>query len=372
MPVAAPAAIRLPRIRYCGPAQATAAALMCEIARMKRWQHRPPGSNWGEFGADDQRGRMNLLTPARRLAAVREVQDGVVFNLSLPLDYPGGPGLWETRAPPKLAANRFNDGRSAYPFHMSSYAGSATDVICDDQVTLSLQYSTQWDALAHCGSEFDADGDGTAEAVFYNGYRAGSDIVAPDAEGAPGARALGIENLARAGVQGRGVLVDLHREFGRRPAKVGYEALMRLMEEQSVAVEAGDFLCLYTGFADLVLEMHKRPDPRVLHASCAGLDGRDERLQRFIDDSGLVALCADNAAVESTVDMGGRRAERHALLPLHELCLFKLGIHLAELWYLRELAAYLAPRRRSRFLLTAPPLDLPGAVGSPVTPLATV
>ena len=61
-----------------------------------------------------------------------------------------------------------------------------------------------------------------------------------------------------------------------------------------------------------------------------------------------------------------------ALLPLHELCLFKLGIHLAELWYLRDLAQWLAAHDRSRFLLTAPPLDLPGAVGSPVTPLATV
>ncbi|MBM4270444.1 MAG: hypothetical protein FJ144_28200 [Deltaproteobacteria bacterium] len=30
------------------------------------------------------------------------------------------------------------------------------------------------------------------------------------------------------------------------------------------------------------------------------------------------------------------------------------------------------PAARSRFLLTAPPLRLPGAVGSPATPIATV
>ena len=55
-----------------------------------RWQQRPPGSNWGEFGADDQRGRLNLLTAERRLRALEEVQTGEVFCLSLPLDRPGG------------------------------------------------------------------------------------------------------------------------------------------------------------------------------------------------------------------------------------------------------------------------------------------
>ena len=62
----------------------------------------------------------------------------------------------------------------------------------------------------------------------------------------------------------------------------------------------------------------------------------------------------------------------HALLPLHEHCLFKNGIHLGELWFLGDLAAWLRKNGRNRFLLTAPPLNLPGAVGSPVTPVATV
>jgi len=45
---------------------------------------------------------------------------------------------------------------------------------------------------------------------------------------------------------------------------------------------------------------------------------------------------------------------------------------LGEIWYLTELAQHLRARGRSRFLLTAPPLRLPGAVGSPVTPIATI
>src|SRR4030095_6354326 len=53
-------------------------------------------------------------------------------------------------------------------------------------VPLFLQYSTQWDSFAHAGAEFDADGDGVEEAVYYNGYRAGVDLVGPKPEGAGG------------------------------------------------------------------------------------------------------------------------------------------------------------------------------------------
>jgi hypothetical protein len=59
-------------------------------------------------------------------------------------------------------------------------------------------------------------------------------------------------------------------------------------------------------------------------------------------------------------------------LPLHAHCLFRLGCYLGEMWYLTELADWLRAAGRSRFLLTAPPLRLPGAVGSPATPVATV
>ena len=79
---------------------------------------------------------------------------------------------------------------------------------------------------------------------------------------------------------------------------------------------------------------------------------------------------ADNYAVE-----GLPANESHpgcARMPLHEHCLFKNGIPLGELWHLTPLAAWLRENGRNRFLLTAPPLRLPGAVGSPVTPVATV
>ena len=91
----------------------------------------------------------------------------------------------------------------------------------------------------------------------------------------------------------------------------------------------------------------------------------------WIADSQIAALVADNYAVEGLL---GKDADpsRHSFLPIHHLCLFKLGVPLGELWYLGELAAWLREHGRSRFLLTAPPLRLPGIVGSPLTPVATV
>jgi len=336
-----------------------------------RWKQRPPGSNWGDFGPDDQVGRMNLLTPQARLKAIREVEHGLTFCLSLPLDYPGGNTLFQHRKAPSFFHEKRGESHN-YNYRLSSLCGCYTDVISDDAVMLYTQYSTQWDGLGHVGQMFDANGDGLPEKVYYNGFRGGVEIVGPDdAQGGFGAKAVGIENLATAGVQGRGLMVDLEQLHGRERVLVGYDGLMAALDRQQATVEPGDFLCLYTGFADLVLEMNKQPDGELLARSCAVLDGRDDKLLQWITDSGIVAICADNFAVEA-YPARAADGEHYAALPLHAHCLFKLGLHLGELWHFGELARWLRAHRRSSFLLTAPPLRLPGAVGSPATPIATV
>jgi kynurenine formamidase len=337
----------------------------------KRWVNRPDDSNWGDFGPDDQIGKMNLLTPERRKAAATEIREGRVFSLSLPLDYPGGNALFQYRREPVFVHEKRGDGHN-FNFRLSHVCSEFCDVVSDDAVLLYLQYSTQWDGFSHVGQMFDADGDGVPEKVYYNGYRGGSDIVGPDdASGGFGAKALSMENFATAGVQGRGVLVDFEATYGRQRALIGYDELMRQLDKQKVTVETGDFLCLYTGFADLILEMNKKPDGEVLARSCAALDGRDSKLLDWITQSGLVAICADNFAVEA-YPARPTTGDSFPGLPLHNHCLFRQGIHLGELWYFAELAKWLRANDRWRFMLTAPPLRLPGAVGSPVTPIATV
>jgi kynurenine formamidase len=317
------------------------------------FKRRPDGSNWGEYGAEDRVGRLNELTPERVVRAAAEIRTGRRFCLSLPLDYPGGNVVFPFRFPPqRKPVDR--TGFVAHDYPLSRTRAGATGVVNDDVVTLWTQYSTQWDALGHIGSHFDANGDGEDEVVYYNGHYPGPDV----------------DGMATTGLQGRGVLVDLQRAFGDAKTAVDRAMLENVMREQRAVVEPGDILALRTGWAQLLLDMRGEPVKEVVHGSCAGLDSSDPALLRWIDESGVAAIVADNLAVELYPPKQGGPGT--PFLPLHELCLFKLGIHLGEMWYLTELAGWLRDNARTRFFLTAPPLRLRGHAGSPVTPVATV
>lgn len=241
---------------------------------------------------------------------------------------------------------------------------------CDDRVTLSTQYSTQWDSLALIGYEFDLTGTGEAQLCFYNGYVADRDIIPPAKRDDAYVMPLGIEAFAEAAVQTRGVLLDVEHHFGRGPIDLRFEHIMRVLDADRIVVKPGDILCLHTGFTDEVLKMNKNPDAERVRNICAAVDGRDQDLLQWLSDRKIAGLTSDNYAVER-VGLP-RTAAQPTFVPLHHHCLFKRGIPLGELWYLTELASWLRERKRNYFLLTAPPLRLPGAVGSPVTPVATV
>lgn len=341
------------------------------IAHTKRWTHRPEGSNWGDFGEDDRLGRLNLLDTDRVLQGLQEVKDGRIFSLTLPLNLPGGESSIG-RQPPRWAASAEDEGcRCNFHRPFTDLLAGATGYVCDDLVTLHMQYSTQWDGLGHVGVDFDIHGDGNAQVTYYGGFQA-RDIQLSDVEGTCPTNPLGIDQVAKAGVQGRAVLVNLRSMCGDARVVVGYDLWMEALHRQRIQIQPGDMVCIYTGYSDLLLQMQGKPDHEKLRRSCAALDGSDQRLLQWITDSGVVALCADNNAVE-VVDRGSfHAAQPKPFLPLHEHCLFKLGVYLGELWFLRELAQALEADGRSAFLLTAPPLRLPGAFGSPVTPIATI
>ena len=335
---------------------------------MTRWKNRPEGSNWGDFGPDDQLGRLNLIGPEQVRAGIATVTEGRSLCLSLPLDLPGGNRLNPRRHPPQLAPSML--GEDAYVnFPLANLDPKLRDVISDDRVILYTQYSTQWDALAHVGALFDADGDGVAERVYYNGFRAEHDVLGLIGDRTSScASRLGVENMAVHGLQARAILVDFERFFGTGRTIIGMAEMDHVLSETGLQPAQGDILVMRTGFAERIVEMNGAPDIDVLNRTGAVLNGHDPDLLSWITESGIAAICSDNYAVENP----DPPADATLKLPLHHHCLFKLGLPLAELWYLTDLATELAALGRHDFLLTAPPLRLTGALGSPVTPIATL
>lgn len=334
-----------------------------------RWTKRPINSTWGDWGENDQLGRLNLIGPEQVKKGISEVIEGKTFCLSLPLDFPGGNFVSPARLPPVIKPVIRNNSLY-YNYEWRQIDNRFTDIASDDKVLIHTQYSTQWDGLAHRGSMFDIYGDGKLYPVYYNGFRAGDNIFVDD-QNKVKSNALGVDNMAIHGVQARGVLVNLYRHFGEIPRKeVGYKDLMKIFELDNIIIEQGDIICFWTGLDKIILEMNGQPKNKIKEA-CAVLDGLDPELLNWITTSGISAIVSDNVAIEAV----GKKFSHDYIgsnLPLHEHCLFKLGVHLGELWMLKDLSNWLEINNRNKFLLTAPPLRLPGAIGSPVTPIATV
>ena len=72
------------------------------MADNPRWSRPSRRLHLGDFGADDERGRLNLLTPEKVLQGIAGVRPAGHFRPSLPLDYPGGAILSPRRHPPVL------------------------------------------------------------------------------------------------------------------------------------------------------------------------------------------------------------------------------------------------------------------------------
>src|SRR3546814_13372791 len=139
---------------------------------------------------------------------------------------------------------------------------------------------------------------------------------------------------------------------------------MSAHDKHDIKIRKVDRLMLYTGCSDAVVGMKGLPEKETLYKTGCVLDGKDEELKDWIRASGISALIADNYAVEAhphPVESKGGPA-----LGLHELCLFKLGIPLGELWWLADLAEWLRSHKRNACFLTAPALRLSRAFGSPV------
>lgn len=293
---------------------------------------------WGTFGADDQVGLLNLITPERVMAAAALVRKGAVFPLNAPVDA-FDPAIADARGVPRHRV-----------LHTAGSIGF--DDVYDN---FYPQGSSQWDSLGHIAY---------APNQFYNG--------ATEAEVEAGERNT-IEHWARRGIAGRAVLLDMPRTAADdgRPYDPGSSTafdvadLERARSRTGLDFLPGDVLVLHTGFARWYLEQTRDRRQAVRQEITTPGLAHGEEMCRYLWDTHVAAIVTDTFAVE--VFPPDRST---ATGFLHRILIGQFGMALGELWWTEDLAADCAEDGVYEALLTSAPMHAAGGIGSPANALA--
>jgi kynurenine formamidase len=287
--------------------------------------------NWGRWGADDERGTLNLLTPEAVLAATRVCRTGKVYSLALPIQREGVPIFDYRGAPQRLSLTSDTDNDRFEPFGAPPGLGANEDVL-----VLASHSITHMDALSHV----------FAEGKMYN------DFGAEEFTTARGAQHLHAAQTASFAC--RGVLLDLPRHQGVDWLEPGHVIDAGQLEAcraaQGVEVRSGDVLLVRTGWLDFF----------ATGESGFAQPGLGKDAVSFIDDHDVAVVGADNAAIECMP------FDDDDFLGVHVELLVKRGVTLLEHLFLAELAA----DGCHEFLLSVGGLKVTGAAGSPINPIA--
>jgi len=302
-------------------------------------------SNWGRWGDDDARGTLNFLTGDKRVAGARLVRKGASFSLAQPFDMNGPQNGWRRRTNPvhTMLDTGVDAARGVQGFP-HGFGGA------DDVLFMPLQCSTQWDGLGHI---FD-------HGLAWNG-RDAAEVVTSE-----GDRVTGIEKAAGL-IAGRAVLLDAGRALGGRDGELpdGFaitpDHLDTIIAAQgeTAKVGRGDIVLVRTG---QLARAHRDgwggytggPAPGLSFTCAWWLHGTE-----------IAAIATDTWGFEVRPNEFD-----HAFQPLHQVVIPHIGLYIGEMWDLEALAADCAADGRYDCWLTAAPIPVTGAVGSPVNPIA--
>ncbi len=321
-----------------GAAQAPADAIEEYIAKY---------SNWGRWGADDERGTTNLITRGIVRDAARAVQVGRVIGVGLPFDQ-GGPqsgnlGRFNCLRYSTATGSDHVDGSQQWmgePFPRGfGYA--------DDTIVMPLQSATHWDALSH---------------IFHDGRMYNDrDAAEVTAAGAPTCDA----NALRETLVGRAVLLDLPRSQGVDWLPDGHpidiDQLDAAVEFAKAEIREGDIVLLRTGMlARCRVEGW---------GSFAGGDapGLSFFSLPWIAEHGIAAVASDTWGVEVRPN-----ELPESFQPFHIPALVYMGLLLGEMFDFEALAEACAETGRHEIFFSAPPLAVTGSAGAPPGPVAII
>jgi len=285
-------------------------------------------SNWGRWGAADELGTLNLITPEKRKQAAALIKDGVTVSLAHNVSktaIAGSPAFSQ-----KVITLPSND---EFSFASDEY-----------KVAYHGFSETHIDFLCHM----------TYQGKMYNGF-------SYKEVGENGAAKLSIIN-AKQGIFTRCVLMDMPRLLGIRFLEGGqaiYPAHLDAWEKAAgFKVESGDVVLIHTGRwqrAKAEGEWSIEKGSAGLHASCLPwLKARD------------VAIVGSDLALDvlpSQVEGVG--------FPVHMGVLVAMGMPILDNLDLDAVSAAAEARKRWMFALTVAPLAVQGGTGSPVNPIAT-
>ncbi|KAK5048529.1 hypothetical protein LTR84_005619 [Exophiala bonariae] len=238
----------------------------------------------------------------------------------------------------------------------------------DDVVIFNPQQSSQWDGLRH----FSAPQAGTTEHHFYGG------VTASEITDRSNTR-IGIQEWAREGICGRGVLLDYVRYATKKNIQystfsdhsIPLAVLIEIAAEQKVKFRRGDILFVRIGVTrewDTIMT----PEDKLAYAlnkspQHAGVEGTEEML-RWIWDEGFSAVAGDAISFEVYPPQKSYKREDGGEVDgrfLHEYLLAGWGMPIGELFDLEELSRICEEEQRWEFFLASAPLKLPGGVSSP-------
>ncbi|KQV16021.1 cyclase family protein [Kitasatospora sp. Root107] len=278
------------------------------------------------------RGALDIITPEHVRAAAGEVRVGRTVTMAAPVETEPAPDN------PQPAGHRLTSAPEAV-------ADAGGLHFATDRFSMNVHgdADSHLDALCH---------------VVYDGTLYGS--IPATTVTTDGATALSVE-IARDGIVGRGVLLDIPRLRGVPWLEPGdhvtAEDLASAEKAQHVRVSEGDLLFVRVG--------HRRrrteAGPWDAAHSRAGLH---PDAVRFLAERRVAVLGGDgnNDTAPSLTD--------GVDFPVHVLGIHALGLHLLDYLQFEDLAPVCAQEGRWSFLCVIAPLRLPQATGSPVNPIA--
>ena len=285
------------------------------------------------WGAGDQAGGSNWITPEKVVKALSLVKTGKIFELGHPYE----------RGMPMPGQRSYNIFIPSFP----TYAPTGSDkvVFNDEYITSEIgQVGTQFDGPGHVGRQITM-ADGTSANVFYNGVN-GEEMKNPY-----GLQKLGVENVNP--IITRAILIDLAAYKGVKTMPENYQitladirnALTRQSMKES-DIEPGDALLFNLGWWRIW------PDKKTVQATAA-YAGRE-----LID--WLIVMKPCMVGSDASLDAGPD-------FLLHEELILKNGIFNLEFMNFESMVS---EKQQYKFLFILTPLRLKGATGSPCRPLA--